>query len=80
MAISIDANAARRPAIAAVAKPPAEFEIKRRLKLWVVLRDDVYCGSYPEEDAAINAAEKEIRAVIQSGGKARMRAPDVNAQ
>jgi len=51
-----------------------EFEVKRRLKLWVVLRDDIYSGSYPEQVSAAMAAEREIKAIIKAGGKAEMRA------
>ena len=50
------------------------FEVKRRLKLWVVLRDDIYSGSYPEQAAASMAAESEIKAIIKAGGSAEMRA------
>ncbi len=52
---------------------PVEFEVKRRLKLWVVLRNGVYSGSFPEEDGALQAAAREINAIIRAGGKASMR-------
>ena len=52
---------------------PVEFQVKRRLKLWVVLRDTVYTGSYPEESAAFRAAEREIKAIVKAGGQAHMR-------
>lgn len=60
-----------KPALAQ--SPTVEFEVKRRLKLWVVLRDHVYSGSYPEQVAAAMAAESEIKAIIRAGGKAEMR-------
>jgi len=68
-----DADRAKR-----VPAPPAmvEFEIKRRLKLWVVLRDTIYSGSFPEHDGAVLAAEREIKAIIKAGGLAQMRADD----
>ncbi len=67
-----EANRPKRPP-APVPALPVEFQVKRRLKLWVVLRDDVYTGSYPEEDKAVLAAEREIKAVVKAGGKAHMR-------
>ncbi len=56
--------------------PTVEFEIKRRLKLWVVLRDNVYSGSFPEQEGAVQAADREIKAIIRAGGKAQMRPDD----
>ncbi len=55
---------------------PVQFEVKRRLKLWVVLRDDIYSGSFPEQEGAVLAAEREIKAIIRAGGKAQMRPDD----
>ena len=52
---------------------PVEFQVKRRLKLWVVLRDSVYAGSHPEERGAVLAAEREIKAIVKAGGQAHMR-------
>ncbi len=65
-----EANQARR---AAASAPTVEFEVKRRLKLWVVLRDNVYSGSFPEEAPAMQAADREIKAIIKAGGQAQMR-------
>lgn len=65
-----EADRSKRPPAPAL---PVEFQVKRRLKLWVVLRDDVYTGSYPEEEKAVLAAEREIKAVVKAGGKAHMR-------
>ena len=54
------------------AAKPVLFEVRRRLKLWVVMRDDVYCGSYPDEVMAEDAAKMHIQAIIKGGGKAEM--------
>jgi hypothetical protein len=53
-------------------KPKVVFEVKRRLKLWVMTRDDVYCGSFPDEKAAQDAAQKQVQAIIKSGAKAEL--------
>lgn len=55
---------------------PVEFQVKQRLKLWVVLRDDIYSGSFPEEGSALQAAGREIQAILKAGGKAQMRCDD----
>ncbi len=73
MVVLVSTDDARRSGSAPVIGPVIEFEVKRRLKLWVVMRDDIYVGSYPEEAGAVVAAEREVNAVIQGGGKARMR-------
>ncbi len=73
MVVLVSTDDARRSGPAPAIGPFIEFEVKRRLKLWVVMRDDIYVGGYPEEVGAVVAAEREVNAVIQGGGKARMR-------
>ena len=73
MVVLVSTDDARRSVLTPAIGPFIEFEVKRRLKLWVVMRDDIYVGSYPEEAGAVVAAEREVNAVIQGGGKARMR-------
>ncbi len=60
----------------AVARPFVSFEIKRRLKLWVVLQDGVYCSSHPEEAGAEAAARRQIQAIEKSGGTAGVSVAD----
>ena len=62
----------------ASAKPHVVFEIKRRLKLWVVLQDGVYCGSFPEEAGAEVAVRRQIQAIERSGGHAELRLGDTD--
>ncbi len=49
-----------------------QYEVKKRLKLWVVMRDDVYTGSYPDEASAEAAGQKHVDAIIRGGGKAKL--------
>ena len=51
------------------AKSAVFFHVKKRLKLWVVLRDNAYAGSYADEASAHAAAQKQVDA-INSGGAA----------
>ncbi|WP_443749450.1 hypothetical protein [Asticcacaulis solisilvae] len=53
-------------------KQPVLFHVRKRLKLWVVMRDDIYAGSYPDEDSAQAAGQKHVDAIIRSGGEAKM--------
>ena len=69
----VEADRARRALAPAL---PVEFAVKRRLKLWVVLRDDVYNGSFPEQERAVQAVDREIKAILKAGGQAHMRMDD----
>ena len=73
MAVISSITEADRTKRAAAPVLTVEFEVKRRLKLWVVLRDNVYSGSFPEEAPAMQAADREIKAIIKAGGHAQMR-------
>lgn len=71
MTISKVENSARDSAPAGV-KPFILFEVRRRLKLWVVMKNDIYDGSFPDEAGATEAAQRQIRAIVNSGGRAEM--------
>ena len=61
MAITLVIPDGDRIGAAVVPSLAIEFQVRPRLKLWVILRNDVYFGSYPEKVAALLAAEREIK-------------------